>query len=823
MKVRRGALFGLNLAVARAAIFWERVWPALWPATWVAGLFVAIALLDGFRFVPLWLHAILVIAFLVAFLAAIHRVFTRLPRINRSHARHRIEEDSGLEHRPLAALDDNLAAGFDDANTNLLWQAHRDRMRAAVGELRLKLPRAGFAKRDPWGLRAGLALALLIGFIAAGPDSGSRVARALVPEFSAGSLSNLVNLNIWITPPAYTELPPILLNASQRKAGAEGEDTETIRVPSGSALLAQVTGGGSQPVLKIDDTETAFERVEADAYLVETKLIEAGRIAVQQRGREIAAWAINVVPDAVPVVEFTAPPENSPRLRLRLPFEAKDDHGLKSVTASIRRIDGVAIPGGTDEIILQLPLPAQGKNEVKLRSSHDLTAHVWAGLPVLIHLLATDQFGQTGVSVVEPAVLPERRFNHPVARELVEIRKRLKTDPRSRTLARLKLDSVSDEPERFFADNVAYLSIRIARERLLRDKREQAVAEVQKMVWDTALRIEEGISALASRDLSEAQRKLLEALRNGATPEELERLMAEVQRAMDRFLQSLLQQLQQQGRISPQDPNDQFLGRDELQRMLDRARELMRQGSTEAARQLMAELQRMLENLRRGLARGGRQQNEQMRRSQQAMRELRDIIRRQQELLDKTFKQSKERGDAPLAKEQEEQNAIRQQLGKMMQRLGEMLGKVPPGLGRAEREMRQSEKSLGEGEPTAAMGAQTRALEELRRGAQSSARSLARRFQRGRGRGPGQRFGPGGRFGQFAGPRLHGLRPGNRDPFGRLTEEGGQGTATGSVKIPGESERQRARAILDELRRRAGDLWRPELELEYIERLLKRF
>ena len=34
---------------------------------------------------------------------------------------------------------------------------------------------------------------------------------------------------------------------------------------------------------------------------------------------------------------------------------------------------------------------------------------------------------------------------------------------------------------------------------------------------------------------------------------------------------------------------------------------------------------------------------------------------------------------------------------------------------------------------------------------------------------------------------------------------------------------QKAREILDELRRRAGERFRPEIELDYIERLLKRF
>jgi hypothetical protein len=41
------------------------------------------------------------------------------------------------------------------------------------------------------------------------------------------------------------------------------------------------------------------------------------------------------------------------------------------------------------------------------------------------------------------------------------------------------------------------------------------------------------------------------------------------------------------------------------------------------------------------------------------------------------------------------------------------------------------------------------------------------------------------------------------------------------VKVPGEIDVQRARRILEELRRRFGDPMRPQIELDYIERLLK--
>jgi hypothetical protein len=61
-----------------------------------------------------------------------------------------------------------------------------------------------------------------------------------------------------------------------------------------------------------------------------------------------------------------------------------------------------------------------------------------------------------------------------------------------------------------------------------------------------------------------------------------------------------------------------------------------------------------------------------------------------------------------------------------------------------------------------------------------------------------------------------------RDPLGRPTPEG-SGTNTEDVGIPEGGDIRRAREILNELRRRLGDRARPELELDYIERLLEQF
>ena len=43
------------------------------------------------------------------------------------------------------------------------------------------------------------------------------------------------------------------------------------------------------------------------------------------------------------------------------------------------------------------------------------------------------------------------------------------------------------------------------------------------------------------------------------------------------------------------------------------------------------------------------------------------------------------------------------------------------------------------------------------------------------------------------------------------------------MKVPDEIDMQRAREILEELRRRLGQPTRPNEELDYIERLLRRF
>jgi hypothetical protein len=130
-------------------------------------------------------------------------------------------------------------------------------------------------------------------------------------------------------------------------------------------------------------------------------------------------------------------------------------------------------------------------------------------------------------------------------------------------------------------------------------------------------------------------------------------------------------------------------------------------------------------------------------------------------------------------------------------------------LGEAGEAMGQAEGQLGRGNADGAVDSQGRALDALRRGLQNLAQQMQQQGMMGPG--PGQP----GRLGQ---PRADQ----QTDPLGRPLRGRDYGDDV-TVKVPGEIDVQRARRILEELRRRFGEGFRPQLELEYIERLLKDF
>ncbi|WP_237217215.1 DUF4175 family protein, partial [Falsiroseomonas oryziterrae] len=163
-------------SLASLALAWEAIWPAVWPALGVLGVYLTIALLGLPLLLPGWSRPVLGVVFGALFVVALWRGVRRFRWPGVDSADRRLERESGLPHRPLAALTDRPATS--DPVAQAVWEVHRDRALASVKALKVGVPRPGLAKRDPIALRPAIGLSLLAALVIAGPEAPERLRRA---------------------------------------------------------------------------------------------------------------------------------------------------------------------------------------------------------------------------------------------------------------------------------------------------------------------------------------------------------------------------------------------------------------------------------------------------------------------------------------------------------------------------------------------------------------------------------------------------------------------------------------------------------------------
>ncbi|UPG73553.1 TIGR02302 family protein [Roseomonas gilardii subsp. gilardii] len=623
---------------ARLALLWESLWPRAWPVLGVLGLFLLAALSGLFLILPLWAHLLLLLGFVAALAWAARRAIRGFAAPAPAAADRRIESASGLRHRPLATLGDRPAG--EDPAALALWQAHLARQAERLHDLRVGAPRPGLPARDRRALRLGLVVALAAGFVAAGDEAGERIRRAFLPSLGQPAPVPGLKLEAWVTPPGYTGVAPIFL-----QPGGPG-----FTAPAGSALRVALSGGqGGTPELRLGGKDRSFGALDRDSYGIEVPLENGGRLAIRRDGAELAGWEVSVQADAPPSIAFAEPPGPAPRSHaLRLPWAAEDDWGVTAARAEIRL---EARPGAEP---LTVPLTLSGSNPRQQRGTAqpDLSAHPWAGLPVQIRLVARDGAGQEGHSEEVPVILPERPFNHPVAKLLIQFRRMLSLSPQLRGPVVAGLEGVLSSPEAFDDDTTVFLALSTARSRLIRDRRPEAVDETQAILWDTALALEEGRTDRTARALAEARKALEEALQqrdpNQSEAERragIEKRIQELRAAIDRHLQALAEKLSREnGEAMPREDARRLDSRD-LDRRTQRMEEAARQGREEDARRELAEMEEMLKALEEGrVARADREQQRQQnrQRGQGQMSVMQDMVRRQAELLDRAHRREQD-------------------------------------------------------------------------------------------------------------------------------------------------------------------------------------
>lgn len=838
--LKGGPIVGLRRtrATTRATMLVERLWPLVLPLVIVVSLFVSLSWLGVFRILPDWPRLGLMALFGAAALAALwplrHFRSPGAGEIDR-----RIETANALRHAPLRSQDDRLT-GVSDPFAAALWHEHRKRLATSLGGLKGELPRTGIPDRDPWALRAVAPLLLVVAFaFSLGPSGGS-----LTDGFRAAAGPQAVppRIDAWVTPPAYTGKAPLYMTADAN----QGQSLFTV--PEGSLVAVRVTGGSGTETLSYLDAhtaeETAFEPAAPTAPVsapsragtAQTVSQFSGPLAADgllslrrgEEGEEIANWSFTVTPDDAPQIRFAEEPTRAVNGALQLTYEIEDDYGAVSARAVFAPAD--AAPGARplyEAPEMRLTLPRRRGDEIVARTSRDLTEHPWAGTLVDLTLEAEDGAGQTGRSEAERFTLPERPFLNPLALALVEQRQLLALDANAKQRVLDLMDAITLRPEDTIPELTHYLGIMAARARLDEATSDDQLRSVVDYLWEIAVTIEDGSLTDAERRLRMAQEALREALEEGASDEEIEQLMAELREAMQEFLREFAERaMQNPEQAMPMPQNGQEMRQSDLERMMDQIEELAKSGARDEAQQLLSQLQDMMNNLQ-----AGRQQQQQQGGEQSEMRQqldqLGEIMRRQQELMNETFQmqqgqqqpgqqgQQGEQGQGgqmspeefaeAMRQLQEGQGQLRQDLESMMEALEGMGLQPGEGFSESGEAMGRAGDSLGEGQGERAVGEQGQALEALRRGAQDMMQQMQQAME---GEGGGQQ--PGGRSRQGA----------DRDPLGRPRATTGPDFGD-TVRVPDEIDVQRARRILEAIRERLGNALSPELERDYLERLLE--
>jgi uncharacterized protein (TIGR02302 family) len=854
--------FTRSLAVkrtlARLVLVAEQAAPRALPLLATVLLFLSAAWFGFFRVAPGWLHIVVLVAFAAAFIALLIPLLRmRVP--GNTEADRMLEERNDLPHQAIRVQDDQPATS--GAFGQALWQEHQTRMARMIGSLQAGLPKPDIARTDSYGLRAVPVLLACVAFAYSYSNRAGLISDAFHPPQQIAETPD-VRIDAWVTPPAYTGRAPVFLTGRQGTEQIAGS-AEPLRIPQFSELTVRITSGGkdtpvtylengaAQPLVIAAQTAKAGKDGKAPAEEASAdpakpgsdthmmKIIKDGSLSVD--GEQ---WSFTVIPDSVPDIAFDGIPRPTVNAALEIGFAAKDDYGIQDAWAQIVPLDKPVVDARPLYPLpeYRLDLPKRNAREAKGLTSRNISEHPLSGKRVRITLVARDAAGQEGRSVPQDMILPARPFFEPLAGAVAEQRQVFALNANELPRAIDLNDALSVRPEETIPNPTHFLLLQSARTRMALARNDDMLRDAAGYLWEIALGIEDGDMALADKRLRDAQQKLSEALEKGASDEEIAKLMQELRDAMKEYMEALARQAAKNPQVAA-NPDNMM----DLDKMMNQIENLAKSGAKDQARQLLAEMQRMMNNLQAGrMQQQQGQENSEMRKQ---MDKLGQLMQEQQRLMDETFKYDQalrdrmQRGDPLDGQDQElfgqdmpqqpgqqqdenaqqpgpldnmteeelkqalkdmqaQQDQLGKQLGELQKGLEGMGIKPGKGFGEAGREMKGASGALGKAQGEQAVGSQGRALQALRDGAQDMMQQM-----QGQGQGPGQGQGV-PQYGQNG-----------RDPLGRRQQNAGPEFGD-QVKVPDEIDTQRAREILEEIRRRLGTNSSPEAERQYLERLL---
>lgn len=842
----RAALAALARPVwlTQAGMWLEALARGFWPVWVVVGLALSALAFGGPDALPqgvVWGLSALVIALVVWFLA---RGIWSLRLAGWHAAAERF--DRATPGRPIQTLTDKVAIGDGDPASQHVWQAHLARVAQAARTARPVAPDLQLSRFDRFGLRYVAAIFVVMAVLF---GTGFRSETSLLPGTGGQALATGPAWEGWADPPSYTGLPSLYLN----------EISAGLSLPQGARLTLRLYAGDE----RLSVTETVSDApapAPSSDPIQEITVHRSGALVVD--GPSGQRWDIAMAVDMAPSIEVEGPLSRVGAGEMRLPFHASDDFaviaGRAAFALDLARVDrryGLAVaPEPLDGLEVPLPLTLTGNRaDFTEVLAEDFSQHPWANLPVALTLHARDDLNQIGQSAPYAMILPGRRFFNPTAAAVIEMRRDLLWSRENAARVGQILRAISHRPDGFMTNQDAFLQLGTATARLLGGLQTEVTPElrdeVSGMLWDAALLFEEGSLADAEARLRRAQEAVQEAIRRGASEDEIARLIQELREAMDDYIRQRAEQAERDGTDqSPPNPDAEQIGEDQIQDLLAEIERLMNEGRMDEAQALLDQLMQMLENMQVREGDGAGEPSP----GAQAMDQLQDTLRDQQELSDESFRdmqqggpqqdaepgqgQQNEQGQSERAQGEGEQGQSQSGQGggdspdaqSLAQRQQALRGQVQeqrqnmPGVGtpegdsarrnleRAEGAMDRAADALERGDLGDALDRQSEAIDALRDGMQDLGEMMAQDQDRNGAQGQN-------------GQRAEGRDPqGQSDPLGREAGNRGRlGTEDGLLN--GEDSQARARELLDEIRRRSAQQRRPEAERDYLRRLLDRF
>ncbi|QYJ01936.1 DUF4175 domain-containing protein [Thalassovita mediterranea] len=873
---------GLEPKIARtqAALWRLSAARAFWPLAVFVTIFFAMVLTGLIDAASDQVASIALIIFLAGLLPLVWLGAARYRAPERGEAIRLLDRQSEL--RPLTALQDRPAR--PDASGVALWRAHETDLTDAARRLNVPDFGAEWRASDPLYLRFILPALLALAAFLSLSVAGERLSRAFSPDI--GSLFGAENIRIeaWITPPEHTGKPPVFLASDAAPVRVPAGSELTVRAQAPSAPNLIIEGEEGRERVRFSKTpEGAYEArtiITADSELRVSWWGERASWRVEASPDDPPAVEWVSAPEVTPTdkTEFSWKASDDYGIeRLELVLYRVDEGGDAREDAIIVQLPGLSPKEAEETTSIDLTRHRWAGLELRgfLRATDGAGQSTMSEAQVFIlpEKLLLQPLARA-IQDIRVTILREdgeyevveaaNRESLAQDKVFTEATQRISRAPAGIQRASLMIDAVTYKPERYFEDVSVYFGLSHAGSILQAASSTDEADETEPLLWSLALRAEYGSAADALRALQAARQALEEALRDGASEAEIQRRMEAFKQAAQNYLAARMAEALANGLDSPPSDTDSAqgggsgMGGSDFADMLDALSDLTETGATDQARQLLADITNMLENLQfqqgdgsgegfPGMPGEQGENDEDMpdeeRELSETLQELSDLLREQRDLNDDTLAEQRgerrnQPGQQPGNQQQGEQGESGSQPGEQegedgsssrggtlterQARLGDLVEELARRRGRdggssedgtgaggtvdeetleaIERAQRRAAEALEDGNNFRAIRNQDDATDQIRELAETLAGELDD-LKRER---LGEEYGNGGD---------------QVDPFGRPM---GGTSDSRDVNIPDEAERQRAKDILEELRRRYGDP-ADEEERNYLERLLDRF